>query len=92
MNEYFPTINPKATGNRIKELRKENHFTVQYIADFLDLAAPQAVYRWQRGETLPTLDNLVALSYLFGVSMDDIVCRNDEKELGHDHDPWDRAA
>ena len=34
---------------------------------------PNAVYRWFRGDAMPTLDNLVILAAIFGVLMDDII-------------------
>ena len=34
---------------------------------------PQAIYKWQRGVALPTIDNLVVLANIFGVSMDEII-------------------
>ena len=36
-------------------------------------ATPQAVYKWQHGVAMPTLDNLVVLAAVFGVSMDEII-------------------
>ena len=37
------------------------------------LESPQAVYCWQRGRNLPSVDNLYAISKLWGVSMNDIL-------------------
>ena len=36
-------------------------------------ATPQAIYKWIHGAAMPTIDNLVILAALFGVTMDDIV-------------------
>ena len=76
----YPTINPQATGNRIKELRKENHIKVCDIADYMGFESQQAIYKWQRGESLPTVDNLYALSRLFGTTIDSILVGCDEEE------------
>ena len=39
----------------------------------MGFATPQAVYRWQRGETLPSLDNMIMLSGILDVKIDDII-------------------
>ena len=58
----FPVIDMRATGTRIKEIRSSQNFTVQEISEYMGFENPQAVYKWQRGEALPTVDNLFALS------------------------------
>ena len=69
----YPTLDVKATGARIKELRKERHLKVEEVARFMGFESEQAVYKWQRGDSLPTVDNLYALSRLFETSVDDIL-------------------
>ncbi len=76
----YPIINAKATGERIKELRKENHLKVEEIAQFMGFESEQAVYKWQRGDSLPTVDNLYALSVLFGTTVDEILVGDREIE------------
>lgn len=75
----FAVLDAKKTGARIKELRKENHLTVEEVSLFMGFESVQAVYKWQRGESLPTIDNLYALSQLFRISVDDIL-RGDREE------------
>ena len=72
----FPIIDLKATGKNISRLRRSSGLSVREIQGALGLTAPQAIYKWQRGESLPSVDNLLALSILFGVSMDDILVRS----------------
>ncbi len=74
----YPTINLKATGARIKELRKARGISVIEISEYMGFSEPQAVYKWQRGESLPTVDNLFALSRILCTSMEDILVGNDE--------------
>ncbi|MBQ9140319.1 MAG: helix-turn-helix transcriptional regulator [Lachnospiraceae bacterium] len=74
----YPTINMKATGARIKELRKAKGISVIEISEFMGFSEPQAVYKWQRGESLPTVDNLFALSRILCTSMEDILVGDDE--------------
>ncbi len=62
-----------ATGNRIKMLRKACGLRVDEISDYMGFTGPQAVYKWQRGDCLPDVCNLLALSRLFHVSMEDIL-------------------
>lgn len=69
----YPTINVTATGIRIDSLRKANGISVAAMRDFLGLSTTNAIYKWLRGETLPTLDNVVALSSLFKISIDDLI-------------------
>jgi transcriptional regulator with XRE-family HTH domain len=79
MNTY-PNIDLKATGNRIKQLRKERNLRVQDISDYMGFMEPQAVYKWQRGESLPSVDNLFALSRLFDTPMENILMEHREAD------------
>ena len=69
----YPIINPVATGARIKELREQNHLQVSDISRFMGFESDQAVYKWQRGDAIPSVDNLYALSKYFGTTMEDII-------------------
>lgn len=69
----YPVIDPVATGDRINALRKELGFSVAYLKEYFGFATTNAIYKWLHGESLPSLDNMVAMSVLFGVSMNDIV-------------------
>lgn len=73
MNMPYPVIDLKKTGENIKRLREARCISVVDLQYFLGLASPQAIYYWQRGINLPTVDHLYALSRLFKVSMDDIL-------------------
>lgn len=61
------------TGRNIMRLRKESGLSVNELQRILGFATPQAIYKWQQGKTLPSLDNLVALAAVFGVRIDDIL-------------------
>lgn len=69
----YPVIDVEKTGKRIEELRKKRGFKVREIAVLMGFQEPQAVYKWQQGKALPSLDNLFALSRLFDVRMEDII-------------------
>ncbi len=77
----YPVLDARATGARIKELRKACHLRVEDVAQFMGFESEQAVYKWQRGDSLPTVDNLYALSTLFGVSVDGILRGSKEKDV-----------
>ena len=69
----YPVINIPMTGKNIKRLREEHNISVLELQAFLSLASTQAIYQWERGISLPTVDNLCALSLAFGVSMNEIL-------------------
>ena len=69
----IPVINMTATGNNITRLRINAGLTVKDLQDIFGFSTPQAIYKWQRGSALPTVDNLVVLAAVFGVKIDDIL-------------------
>ena len=69
----MPTVNMVATGRNIMRLREAAGLTVKDLAEVFGFATPQAVYKWQHGTAMPTIDNLVVLAAVFGVTMDEIV-------------------
>ena len=69
----MPVINLPATGLNIVHLRVRAGLTVRDLQDVFGFGTPQAIYKWQRGDTLPTVDNLAVLAALFGVKIDDIL-------------------
>lgn len=69
----YPVVDMVATGERINHIRKERKITVREMAEYLGFNNPKSIYRWFRGETLPTLENIYALSLLFGVTVNDLI-------------------
>ena len=69
----YPVIDVPKTGARIKLLIAQSGLTVKEVKEFFGFEEPTAIYRWQRGLTLPTVDHLLALSRLLGVTMEDIL-------------------
>jgi hypothetical protein len=74
----YPVIDVYATGKNIERLRKEKGLSVRDISSFMGFVEPQAVYKWQQGKALPSLDNMFALSVLFRVSMEEILVRQSD--------------
>ena len=69
----FPVIDVEATGQNIERLRKKRGLTVQELQEFFGFETPSAIYQWQRGECLPSVDNLYALSAILRVTMNEIL-------------------
>ena len=68
-------IDTNATGEKIRQLRKEAGLTINDLQEALGFETPYSIYRWQKGDTVPSVDNLVILSDIFDVAMDEIVVR-----------------
>ena len=62
-----------ATGINIIRLRRSAGLTVRDLQTVFGFSTPQAIYKWQRGDALPTLDNMVILAAVLGVRVDDIL-------------------
>ena len=69
----FPTINLACTGVNIVRLRKAAGLTVHDLQAVFGFNSPQAIYKWQNGTALPTVDNLIVLAALLQVRIDDII-------------------
>lgn len=69
----FPVIDLAATGRNINRLRQERGLSVRDLQRYFGFENPQAIYKWQYGQSLPSVDNLYALSALLGVPMNEIL-------------------
>ena len=69
----IPTVDLAQTGANIINLRKAAGLTVADIQMVFGFNSPQAIYKWQNGAALPTVDNLLVLAAIFGVRIDDIL-------------------
>ena len=69
----IPTVNLTLTGRNICAMRKQRGLTVKDLQDIFGFATPQAIYKWQQGASLPTVDNLVVLASVFDVPMEQIL-------------------
>lgn len=73
----FPTIDLMRTGANIVQLRKAAGLTVHDLQMVFGFNSPQAIYKWQNGAALPTVDNLIVLAALLHVRIDDILITDD---------------
>ncbi len=71
-------IDMTATGINIKSIREAKGYTVKDIQEAFGFASVNAIYKWQKGESLPSIDNLLALSIMFDVTMEDILVTADK--------------
>ncbi len=69
----LPVIDMIRTGQNIGRLRKQAKLSVKDLQDIFGFATPQAIYKWQQGAALPTIDNLVVLAAVLQVHLDDIL-------------------
>ena len=78
-HQSFPVIDPIATGRNILNLRREKGLSVKQLQSWFNFEEPRAIYKWQSGQSLPSLDHFYALSVLFDVPMEKIIIRGHKK-------------
>lgn len=74
----YPTIDMVATGENINKIRKARGISVMDLQEYFGMNNRNSIYKWFRGESLPTLENLYALSVYLEVSMDELVIHETE--------------
>lgn len=77
----LPVIDLIATGQNIAKKRKHAGYSVRQMQKILGFSTPQAIYKWQRGESLPSIDNLAVLAAVLNVKMDDIIVYKNPEDL-----------
>lgn len=75
----FPVIDLEKTGLRIEKSRRAAGLSVKDVQTYFGFEYPQAVYKWQHGECLPSVDNLLALSRLLGTPMENLLVFEDQE-------------
>ena len=75
----FPVINLSRTGRNIEQCRRQAGLTVKDVQNYFGFEYPQAIYKWQHGECLPTEDNLLALAHLLDVPMENLLAYDDRE-------------
>ena len=63
------------TGKRLKKLAQRKGYSAKDIQKYLGLSCPQPVYRWYKGVILPSVDNLLRLSELYQVHMEELLVK-----------------
>lgn len=69
-------INKQETGVNIRRIMDAKGISAKEVQQYLELGSVQSVYHWLNGLSMPSIDNLYALSGLFQLPIDSIVCGN----------------
>ncbi len=77
----IPIIDMSGTGRNITVLRKKAGLTVKDLQRIFGFGTPQAIYKWQQGVAMPTIDNLVVLASVFDTSIEDILVFQDDASI-----------
>lgn len=72
----YPTIDMKATGRCIRQIMNQRKLSVKDVQEYLNLSSVQSIYHWLHGKSMPTVDNLYALSELFQLPVDAMLVGN----------------
>lgn len=72
-------LDPIATGQNIRKIVKESNLKATDVQRACGFTTVQGVYRWYSGKSMPNLDNLVILSGLLDVAIDDILVTHQRK-------------
>lgn len=70
----FPVVDMEATGQAIVRCRKQRGLTISQMARKLGVSYT-AIYKWENGLTIPSVDSLINLSFLFGTPIDTLLVR-----------------
>ena len=69
----YPMINLIGTGKRIREAVRESGYTTTEIMGYMGMRHTKSIYAWYRGDCLPTLENISALSVLLDIPINDLL-------------------
>lgn len=72
MNRKPFELDTVATGYMIKDLMVKKNVAIKDVSRAMNVSF-QAVYRWQKGETLPTISNLYILGQLLETDVDNML-------------------
>lgn len=68
-----PVLDMEETGMKIKALRKFNNISVSALQEVFGMVNPQAIYNWEAGKNMPSIDNLLILAKIFDVSIESLI-------------------
>ncbi|MEE1305583.1 MAG: helix-turn-helix transcriptional regulator [Agathobacter sp.] len=72
-----PHFDMVASGERMKQIRKQRNISVKQVMEYMGFESTQAVYKWEAGKCYPQADNLVALAILYNVSPMELLVEED---------------
>lgn len=74
----YASLDATMTGKRIQHVISESKYSVKDFQTMLRLSCPQPIYRWMKGQTLPSIDNLYMMHRILGIHMEDMLVASDE--------------
>lgn len=80
----YPNIDMEMTGLKLKRLISNAGYAVKDIQNHLHLSCPQPIYRWYKGQILPSVDNLFMLSELLNVHMEELLVKKTTEVIIYD--------
>ena len=66
-------IDTKATGANIKNMIRSGGYKIADVQQRCGFNTPQAIFKWMRGDCVPSIDNMVIIADMFGVTVDRII-------------------
>lgn len=73
LNGTYRYIDLEKTGEHMERLIRQRGYSVKDIQHILHLSCPQPVYRWLRGQILPSVDHLYVLAEVLQVHMEELL-------------------
>ena len=80
-----PRFDIVASGERMREIRRQRNISVKQVMEYMGFESTQAVYKWEAGKCYPQADNLVALAILYNVSPMELLVEEDRVSLSLIH-------
>ena len=77
------------TATRLQELRKMNGYSQEVLAEKLGVSR-QSISKWERAESSPEIDNLMALAKIYGISVDDLLNTDKDRVIVQDPKKTDK--
>lgn len=78
----FTTLDAVLTGKKIHSAVKQSGYSIKELQETLGLSCPQPLYRWFKGQAIPSIDNLYMLSRILEIPMDELLApRSSEEDI-----------
>ena len=78
-------------AEKLKSLRTKNGYSQEELAEALNVSR-QAITKWESGKGLPDIQNLIAISDLFDVTLDSLMREEEELEMSDESSCWITAS
>lgn len=73
MNYQKVKLNKKKTGKRIQTAITSSMYSFTDVARALELTSERTVYYWINGKKIPSLENIINLSLMFNIKVEDLI-------------------